>query len=92
LDTQAEYKFILFVAGMSHKSLRAIENFKKIGQEYLGDVYDLQIIDLNVEREQAMHFQIIAVPTLIKTAPFPPRVIVGDLSETKKVLKILDLE
>jgi circadian clock protein KaiB len=85
------FKFILFVSGMSAKSLRAIENINKIGDEYFGDVFDLEVIDISRHTEQARNYQVIAIPTLIKVSPAPPRIIVGDLSDTKKVLKILDI-
>lgn len=85
------YKFILFVSGMSVKSLRAIENIKKIGAEYFNGNFDLQIIDISLQAHQAAHYQIIAVPTLIKVGPAPPRILVGDLSDSKKVLRILDI-
>jgi circadian clock protein KaiB len=76
---------------MSSKSLRAIDNIKKIGTDYFSDKFDLKIIDISVHTHQAANYQIIAVPTLMKIAPAPLRLIVGDLSDTKKVLKILDV-
>lgn len=87
----ATNKFILFVSGMSVKSLNAIENITKIGEKYLGGNFELQIIDVTKEKHQAAHYQIIGLPTLIKTDPIPVRTILGDLSETDKVLKILNL-
>ena len=86
-----DYKFILFVSGMSLKSLRAIENIKKIGEDYFKSNFDLQIIDIRQNSYQATNYQIIAVPTLIKVSPAPPRIIIGDLSDTNKVLRILDI-
>ena len=86
-----KYHFLLFVSGMSVKSVHAIENLRKICDTYLKDNFELQIIDISRDKEQAVNHQIIAVPTLIKTAPFTPRIILGDLSDTQKVLKILDI-
>ena len=86
-----KHKFILFVSGMSIKSVHAIENLKRIGDEYLEDLFELEIIDIMEEREKAVSYQIVALPTLIKLEPGPLRTIVGDLSDEKKVLKILDL-
>lgn len=86
-----EYKFILFISGMSTKSSHAIENLRKITEKYLSK-FDLEIIDIRTEQRKAVEYQILAVPTLIKTHPNPRRVIVGDLSDTEKVLKILDIE
>lgn len=90
--SKGRYKFILFISGMSVKSVNAIENLKKIGGEHLKNNFDLQIIDISIEREKAAEYQIFAVPTLLKLEPSPGRTILGDLSDDKKVLKILDLE
>lgn len=76
---------------MSTKSSRALENLREICDAHLPDNYDLQIVDIHSEQFKAVDYQIIAVPTLIKTYPQPLRTILGDLSETEKVLKILDL-
>ncbi len=91
LFIKENYKFILFVSGMSVKSLRAIENIRQIGIDYFKDNFDLQIIDISKNPEAASIYQIIAVPTLIKEVPNPRRIIIGDLSDTEKVLKILDI-
>lgn len=88
---KANYKFILFVSGMSVKSLRAIENIRKIGTDYFADDFDLNIIDIGKNPQEASKYQIIAVPTLIKVGPDPRRTIIGDLSDTEKVLKILEI-
>lgn len=86
------YSFILFISGMSVKSSRAVENIKKICKDHLGENFDLQIIDISKEKESAIQYQIFAIPTLLKISPEPVRTILGDLSDTKKVLKILDLD
>ncbi|MFC6096724.1 circadian clock KaiB family protein [Flavobacterium qiangtangense] len=85
------YNFILFISGMSTKSSRAIENLREICDEHLPDNFDLQIVDITNEEHQAVNYQIVGVPTLIKTNPNPRRTILGDLSDTEKVLRILDL-
>lgn len=84
------YKFILFISGMSTKSSHAIENLRRISEQYL-EKSDLQIIDIRTDQQKAVEYQIIAVPTLLKVAPNPQRTILGDLSDTEKVLKILDI-
>lgn len=76
---------------MSIKSLRAIENIRKIGAEYFPKNFDVNIIDIGKNPEHTSKYQIIAVPTLIKESPMPRRIIIGDLSDTEKVLKILGL-
>ena len=85
-----QYKFILFISGMSTKSSHAIENLRKITEKYFSSI-DLQIIDIRTEQQKAVEYQILAVPTLIKIAPGPVRIILGDLSDTEKVLRILDI-
>lgn len=90
-DDTGKHKFILFVSGMSVKSGRAIENLRRICDEYLADNFELQIIDISRDKEEAVNYQIIGIPTLIKINPQPPRIILGDLSDTEKVLKILEI-
>ncbi|MEO8535239.1 MAG: circadian clock KaiB family protein [Flavobacterium sp.] len=87
----AEHKFMLFVSGMSVKSGHAIENLRKICDKYLADNYELEIIDISRDKEQALIHQIVAIPTLIKTDPAPQRIILGDLSDKQKVLRILNI-
>jgi circadian clock protein KaiB len=88
----SKLKFKLFISGMSVKSGRAIENIKAIGDNQLNGNYELEIIDLAKLKEKAIEFQIVAIPTLIKYEPAPLRTLVGDLSDTKKVLRILEIE
>lgn len=86
-----QHKFRLFVSGMSVKSGHAIENLRKICDKYLANNYELEIIDISRDKEQAVINQIVAIPTLIKISPAPQRIILGDLSDREKVLKILNL-
>jgi circadian clock protein KaiB len=88
---QGHYKFLLFVTGMSGKSVHAIKNIRAICDKHLAGMHDLEIIDITVNRQSAVKFDIIGVPTLIKVGPAPPRMILGDLSDTNKVLKILNI-
>lgn len=89
--SEGMYQFILFISGMSAKSSHAVENMRKICDQYLSGNFELQIIDINREKQLAVDYQIIAIPTLIKINPDPRRTILGDLSDTPKVLKILDI-
>jgi circadian clock protein KaiB len=82
---------LLFISGMSQKSGNAIENLRRICDEYLKDDFTLEIIDISKQKELAAHYEIIGIPTLIKTSPDPKRVILGDLSDREKVLRILDI-
>ena len=86
------YEFILFVSGMSVKSVRAIENMNAIGENYLKGKFDLKIIDITTNKEASLKYGISAIPTLIKINPATLRTIVGDLSDKKKVLRILEIE
>lgn len=90
-ESSGVYQFILFVSGMSAKSSHAVENMRKICDQYLSGNFELKIIDINREKQLAVDYQIIAIPTLIKIGPDPRRTILGDLSDTAKVLKILDI-
>lgn len=86
-----KFSLLLFVSGMSVKSVHAIENLRAICDTYLKDNFELEIIDISRHREQAVLHQIIAIPTLIKTKPHSKRTILGDLSDTEKVLKVLEI-
>ncbi len=86
-----KYVLRLYVAGTTPRSLTAIANIQKICDTYLNNRYTLQVIDLYKQPQLAMGEQIIAVPTLIKELPPPIRRIIGDLSDTDKVLVGLDI-
>jgi len=85
------YVLRLYVAGLNNKSLRAIENLKKICEEHLQGRYGLEVIDIYQQPVLAQGEQIIAVPTLIKQLPPPLRRFIGDMSKTEKILVGLDL-
>lgn len=90
-EDDGRYKFLLFVSGMSVKSVHAIENLRAICDTYLKDNFELEIIDISRHKEQAVVHQIVAIPTLVKIQPLTRRIILGDLSDTKKVLTLLDI-
>ncbi len=92
IDEKDRYLFRLFVTGMSVKSLRAIENLNEICEAHLPGRYHIELIDIVSDKTLAIQHQIIAIPTLIKLSPEPLRTIVGDLSDRKKVLTILEIE
>ena len=81
----------LYVAGQTRNSLTAFENLKKICAEYLDCRYKIEVIDLLKNPQLARDHQIIAVPTLIRKLPTPVKKIIGNLSNTEKVLVGLDL-
>ncbi|MGD0079988.1 MAG: circadian clock KaiB family protein [Methanoregula sp.] len=81
----------LYVAGQTPNSLTAFENLKKICEDFLGSRYSIEVIDLLKHPQLAKDHQIIAVPTLIRKLPTPVKKIIGNLSNTEKVLVGLDL-
>ncbi len=85
------YLLRLYVTGMTPKSIRAIANIRKICEEHLQGRYRLEVVDLYQQPQLAQGEQIIAAPTLIKELPLPLRRIIGDLSNTERVLVGLDL-
>lgn len=86
-----KYKFLLFISGMSVRSGHAVENLKKICDTHLEGRFELEIFDIAIEKHLAVEHQIIAIPTLIKVSPAPRRMVIGDLSDTEKVLNLLDI-
>ena len=81
----------LYVAGQTQNSLAAFDNLKKICEEHLEGCYRIEVIDLLKNPQLAKDHQIIAVPTLIRKLPTPVKKIIGNLSNTEKVLVGLDL-
>lgn len=81
----------LYVAGMTPTSIRAFENLKKLCEEHMHGAYKIQVIDLLDRPKLASGDQIIAVPTLVRRLPSPVKKIIGDLSNTERVLVGLDL-
>ena len=86
-------KFILrlFVTGILPNSARAVVNIKAICEKYLKGRYELEIIDIYQQPSLALEEEIIAIPVLIKKFPLPEERLIGDLSDTAKVLKGLHL-
>ena len=87
----ALWELRLYVAGMTPTSIRAFENLKRICEEHLQGIYSIQVIDLLERPTLASGDQIIAVPTLVRRLPTPVKKIIGDLSNTQRVLVGLDL-
>lgn len=84
--------FRLYVAGVNPKSVAAFNNLKIICEEKLKNKYHLEVIDLWKNPHLARKEQILAVPTLVRNLPLPVRNIIGDLSDTERVLLGLDLK
>ena len=85
------YVLRLYVAGQTPKSLLAFANLKKICEEHLAGRYQIEVIDLLEHPHLARGDQILAIPTLVRRLPEPVRKIIGDLSDTERVLVGLDL-
>lgn len=82
----------LYVAGQTPRSLTAFKNLKDICEEYLKEQYHIEVIDLMENPTLARGDQILAVPTLVRQLPQPIRKIIGDLSNTERVLVGLDIQ
>lgn len=82
----------LYVAGQTPKSVAAFSNLKNICDTHLAGKYKIEVIDLLVNPQLAKGDQIFAIPTLVKKLPEPVRKIIGDLSNTEKVLVGLDFQ
>ena len=81
----------LYVAGQTPKSLAAFANLKRICEEHLAGQYEIEVIDLLENPQLAAGDQILAIPTLVRRLPPPVRKIIGDLSNTERVLVGLDV-
>ncbi|HEU0295099.1 MAG TPA: circadian clock protein KaiB [Anaerolineales bacterium] len=81
----------LYVAGQTPRSLAAFANLKKICEEHLAGQYHIEVVDLLKQPQLASGDQILAIPTLVRKLPEPIRKIIGDLSDTERVLVGLNL-
>ncbi len=81
----------LYVAGQTPRCVTAFANLKRLCEEHLKGQYSIQIVDLLREPQLAKGDQILAIPTLVRKLPVPVRKIIGDLSNTERVLVGLDL-
>ncbi len=81
----------LYVAGQTPKSIQAFANLKRICEEYLAGKYRIEVVDLMENPQLAQGDQILAVPTLVRKLPPPIKKIIGDLSNTERVLVGLDV-
>ena len=91
LDEADVFELRLYVAGQSPRSVRALENLRKVCDEHLAGRYRVEVIDLLENPALARGDEIVAVPTLVRKLPEPIRKIIGDLSDTDRVLVGLQL-
>jgi circadian clock protein KaiB len=85
------WKLRLYVAGQTPKSIRAFANLKLLCEEHLKGRYQIEVIDLRENPQLARDDQIVAIPTLVRRLPRPLRTIIGDLSNSVRLLVGLDL-
>jgi circadian clock protein KaiB len=90
-STGGAWELRLYVAGQTAKSLAAFANLKRICEEHLAGQYSIEVIDLLKNPTLAKGDQILAIPTLVRRLPNPVRKIIGDLSNTERVLVGLDV-
>lgn len=90
-DGEERFHLRLYVAGQTPKSLRAFANLRRICEQHLAGRYDIEVIDLLEDPRLAAGDQILAIPTLVRRLPTPIKRIIGDLSNTERVLVGLDL-
>jgi len=86
-----QWLFRLYVEGETLETTAALANMKKICTKHLRGRYRIEVIDLLVQPELAKNDQILAAPTLVRKLPEPEKRIIGDLSDTKRLLVCLDL-
>jgi len=90
-NTNGVYKLQLYVTGATPNSSRAIANLKHICEMHLKGKYELEIIDVYQQPLAAQNEQIVALPLLVKKSPLPERRLIGDMSDTEKVLRGLNI-
>ncbi len=90
-QNQQHYYLRLFIAGATPRSIKALERLKELCETYLQERYELEVIDVYQLPAELDIENVVAIPTLVKKLPLPLRRIVGDLSDTEKVLKGLDI-
>jgi len=88
---EAQFELRLYVAGQTSRSLAAFANLKKICEEHLAGRYRIEVVDLVKNPQLAQGDQILAIPTLVRKLPEPIKKIIGDLSDTLRVLVGLDI-
>jgi circadian clock protein KaiB len=93
LEEQKTERYVLrlYIAGNNLRSQMAVENVKKICEEYLKGRYDLEVIDIYQDRTKNPVDLVLAAPTLIRKLPLPLRRVIGDMTRKEKVLVGLDL-
>ncbi len=92
MSQQSSLILKLYITGATHHSMKAVKNLQKLCEDHLAGNYQLEIVDMYQQPSLAKEQQIIAAPTLIKLQPSPVRRIVGDMSDTEKILSVLNVK
>jgi circadian clock protein KaiB len=92
VETEEMWHLRLYIAGQSPKSLHAFANLKRLCEEHLAGRYEIEVVDLVEHPARARSDDILAIPTLVRRLPAPLRKIIGDLSNTERVLVGLRLK
>ena len=91
-DRHDEYFVLrLYIAGLTPRSTVAVERIRAICERYLAGRYELAVIDLYLQPEEAQRAQIIVVPTLVKQSPSPMRWFIGDMTDESRILRGLNI-
>ncbi len=90
-EAHYEWELRLYVAGQTTHSLAAMENLRRICEQHLNGRYHIEVVDLLVHPQLSRDDEILAVPTLVRKLPEPLKKIIGDLSNTERVLVGLQL-
>jgi circadian clock protein KaiB len=85
------YQLRLFVTGHTQRSMRAVRNLTQLCEQHLQGNYDLEVVDLYQQPELASQHQLLAAPTLVKVMPPPPQKMIGDMSDSERVLAKLGI-
>ena len=85
------WKFRLYVAGLTPKSLAAFMTLKRLCEEHLAGKYRIDVVDLRADPRAAVEEQVLATPTVVRTDPAPARRVIGDLSNVARVLQGLEI-
>jgi circadian clock protein KaiB len=91
-DAVEKWSLRLYVAGRSPKCVAALDNLKRFCEERMAGRYEIEVVDLLENPRLARDHQIIAIPTLVRRLPEPLRKIIGDLSDTQRMLVGLELK
>ena len=90
-EPAGKWELRLYVAGQTPKCIAAFSNLKRVCEEHLAGKYQIEVVDLIKKPQLAQGDQIVAIPTLVRKLPEPVRKIIGDLSNTERVLVGLQL-